>query len=294
MMLATNVDWLDWAPHPEAWVLVGTIVAFAVYVVRVIEPKVVATGEPPITTAQKRWFLLGISLLWIASDWPLHDLGERYLYAMHMTQHLLITFVVPPIFLLATPAWLFRLMLGEGRFRQFFAKVSRPLVAAIFYNILVILTHWSVVVRLSVTNGPVHYGLHLLLFTSAILAWTPVCAPAREYRCSPPSAMIHLFLMSVIPTIPGGWLANAEGVVYPIYDRDPRMWGISVTQDQQLAGVIMKIMGGFYLWALITAIFFKWMNVDRVKGRKEYRGTLVSVEKEVLKDLSPVGAPQKD
>jgi putative membrane protein len=202
-----------------------------------------------------------------------------------MLQHLIITFVVPPVFLLAMPAWLFRLMIGHGRFQRFFKFMSRPLPAAIFYNLLVILTHWSVTVRLSVTNGPLHYLLHLLMFASALLAWTPVCAPAHEYRCSRPAAMIYLFALSVIPTIPGGWLANAEGVVYPVYDRDLRLWGVSVTEDQQMAGVTMKVLGGFYLWALITVIFFKWMNSDKApsgsestgSGSSRYRGKLVSV-----------------
>ena len=216
---------------------------------------------------------------WFAADWPLHDLGEDYLYALHMLQHLIITFVVPPVFLLAMPAWLFRFMIGDGGFKRFFTFMSRPLPAAIFYNLVVILTHWSVTVRLSVTNGPVHFLLHLIVFGSALLAWTPVCAPAPEYRCSRPAAMIYLFCLSVIPTIPGGWLANAEGVVYPVYDREPRLWGISVTEDQQMAGVTMKVVGGFYLWALITVIFFKWMNAERTKdgsGNARYRGKLVS------------------
>lgn len=278
-MYATIVEWIRWTPHPETWLLIGSVIAFGGYTAKVIEPKAVAAGEPPISARQRAWFVAGVLLLWFAADWPLHDLGEDYLYALHMLQHLIITFVVPPVFLLAMPAWLFRFMIGDGGFKRFFTFMSKPLPAAIFYNLVVILTHWSVTVRLSVTNGPVHFLLHLIVFGSALLAWTPVCAPAPEYRCSRPAAMIYLFCLSVIPTIPGGWLANAEGVVYPVYDREPRLWGISVTEDQQMAGVTMKVVGGFYLWALITVIFFKWMNAERIKdgsGSARYRGKLVS------------------
>ena len=49
-------------------------------------------------------------LLWVAADWPVHDIGEQYLYLVHMSQHLVLTLVVPPVMLLATPEWLARLV----------------------------------------------------------------------------------------------------------------------------------------------------------------------------------------
>ena len=47
-------------------------------------------------------------------------------------------------------------------------------------------------------------------------------------------------------------------MVYSAYNHLPRMWGISVTNDQQIAGVIMKIGGSIYLWTIITVKFFRW------------------------------------
>ena len=32
--------------------------------------------------------------MFLASDWPLHDVAEGYLYSAHMVQHLLLTLVV--------------------------------------------------------------------------------------------------------------------------------------------------------------------------------------------------------
>ena len=42
-----------------------------------------------------------------------------------------------------------------------------------------------------------------------------------------------------VPTVPGAWLTFAEGVVYSAYDIPVRVWGISVTSDQQVAGLLM-------------------------------------------------------
>ena len=68
----------------------------------------------------------GIVLLWLAADWPIHDIGEQYLYFVHMIQHLVLTLVVPPVMLLATPEWLARLVVGEGRVDAHRARAGSP------------------------------------------------------------------------------------------------------------------------------------------------------------------------
>ena len=98
----------------------------------------------------------------------------------------------------------------------------------------------------------------MLLVITALPWWMPVCGPIPEWRQSLPAQMVYLFLMSVVPTVPGAWLTFADGAVYKVYDIPQRMWGISVTQDQQAAGLIMKLGGGAYLWTLITMLFFRW------------------------------------
>ena len=36
------------------------------------------------------------------------------------------------------------------------------------------------------------------------------------------------------------------------------MFGLTITDDQQMAGVIMKLVGGGFLWLVITIRFFQW------------------------------------
>ena len=102
----------------------------------------------------------------------------------------------------------------------------------------------------------VRYLIHVLLFTTAILMWIPVVSPIPELRLSLPGQMFYLFLMSIIPTIPAAWLTFAEGNVYKHYDDGYLMWGVSVQSDQQAAGLIMKLIGGFYLWLIIVFKFY--------------------------------------
>src|SRR3546814_17210322 len=71
---------------------------------------------------------------------------------------------------------------------------------------------------------------------------------------------MDLFVTALVPTVPVAWLVFAEGAVYSVYDKTDRMFGISVTSDQQVAGAIMKLGAGTYLWIVIAGLFFRCSN----------------------------------
>jgi len=250
-----NADPWRYQQHLEIWVLIiGLIIAF-VYAIRVLGPKVVPNGDV-ISRKQIRIFSLMIVLLLISTDWPMHDIAEEYLYSMHMLQHTILTYIIPPLALLATPEWLFRLLVGQGRTYRVIRFLTRPVIAAVTYNAVLLITHIPALVNRSAAGGPLHYSLHVLLVFSALMLWTPVCGPAKEWRMSYGAMMTYLFCTSLVPSIPAGWLTFAEGSVYNHYDTPIRVWGMSVLSDQQLAGGIMKLGGAVFLWALIITIFF--------------------------------------
>ncbi len=255
----------EFEAHPAVWLLIAGIVALGYYAVRHIGPMVVPDGQEIVTKRQKRCFALAVFLLWVAADWPMHDIAEEYLYSVHMAQHLLIAFIVPPLFLLAMPEWLARLIVVDGgAVSRVLRVLTRPILAAVIFNALQILSHWGAVVNLSVENGVFHYTIHLAVFFSALLMWFCVVGPLPELQISEPAKMVYLFASSIVPTVPAGWLTFAEGVVYSAYDHADPLWGISPTDDQQAAGAVMKVVGGFYLWALITIRYFRFTS-----GRRE-------------------------
>jgi putative membrane protein len=285
--VAAAADYWRWVPHPEVWLLVGSIVGLYIYAARVIGPKVVPAGTPAVTRNQWRSFTFGIVLLWLATDWPVHDIGEQYLYFVHMSQHTVLTLVMPPLLLMATPEWLARLVVGQGRVDRWVHKLARPVPAALAFNALALLSHWQNVVNLASENGTFHYGMHTAIVLTAFLLWVPVCGPFPELRISVPAQMIYLFITSIVPTVPGAWLIFAEGAVYRVYDIPDRLFNISVTTDQQVAGAIMKLAAGTYLWVVITVKFFLWsaknQRADRaasIARRQERILTTADVEAE--------------
>ena len=250
------VDPLAFQWHPEVWLLVGFLTAAYVYMVRVIGPKAVGPGQPVVTRTNIVTFVGAMLLLWASSDWPLHDISEEYLYSAHMVQHMSLSYFVPPLALMATPTWLARVLLGDGGLYRTVKWFAHPVVAGVLFNASVMILHIPMLVNESVQNGPLHYLLHVMVVSTSLLMWMPVCGPVPEFRIGVAGAMIYLFLQSVVPTVPAAWLTFAEGVVYQAYDTPVRLGGISVVDDQQLAGAIMKTAGGLYLWAIIIFLFF--------------------------------------
>jgi hypothetical protein len=47
------------------------------------------------------------------------------------------------------------------------------------------------------------------------------------------------------------------------------MIGVDPVVDQRIAGLTMKIIGGFILWGFIAALFFRWNKQDSLTGSDE-------------------------
>ncbi len=265
----TAVELTRWVPHPDVWLLIGGLSILYGYAGRVIGPKVVPAGTAAVTRSHRRWFVVGVLLLWAAADWPVHDIGEERLYFVHMVQHLALMLLIPPILLMATPEWLARLVVGDGRVNAIMRRLARPVPAGAVFAALTLVSHAPVIVNTAASNGLFHYGVHAALVTSAVLFWLPVCGPFPELRISVPAQMIYLFVASLVPTVPGAWMVFADGAVYSTYDIPARLWGISVTSDQQVAGAIMKLVGGTYLWVIITGLFFRWAAGQAAPDHRE-------------------------
>ncbi|MBM3671295.1 MAG: cytochrome c oxidase assembly protein [Actinobacteria bacterium] len=281
----------DWHPHPDIWLLVAVITVGYWLIVRHVGPRCVRAGESPVTRLQVVCFGLGVAALWVAADWPVHDVAEGSTYSVHMVQHLLISMVATPLLLLGTPGWLARWMLRPpGPLFRATRSLSRFLPALIIFNLVLVLTHWPVLVNESIASHPLHFAVHVLIFVSSLVVWMPVLSPLPEIpRLAPPTRAVFLFLQSIVPTIPASFLTFGQTPLYRVYEGLPHIWGLSTLEDQQTAGLIMKLGAGSLLWLLIAVIFFKWAaDEDR---RNEPRQIRRELERE-LEQMRTAGAEQ--
>jgi len=259
---------LPWHPHADVWFVFASLAVGYLVLCRRHRER---TGEPT-PRRRKVLFLTGVGLLWVASDWPIHDLAEQRLYAAHMVQHMVYTLIAAPLLVTGVPAWLWRSIVSPRPVEVVFRFLTRPLVALIFFNGVLLFTHWPAVVAASVGSESTHFLLHVLVVGSAIVMWWPVVSPLPELPAlSPPGQMIYLFLQSLAPTIPASFLTFGRSPLYQVYEAFPRIWGITALNDQLMAGLIMKLIGGFILWGVIAAIFFRWAAREQRGGWDELK-----------------------
>ncbi len=260
---------LAWHPHADIWVAVVALAVGYAMAIRFWGDKA-PPGEPAITAKQASLFYSGVLILWLAADWPLHDVSERSLLSAHMVQHLILTFIVPPLLLWGMPKWLLRKLLPKGPIFSTVRFLTRPLIAFAIFNGLILITHWPTIVNASLDSLPLHLSVHWLLIGSAILMWWPVIAPLPELATlSEPGKMFYLFMQSILPTVPASFLTFATAPTYTSYEGLPHLWGLSTLHDQQIAGLLMKIGGGLLLWGAIAYIFFKWQASDTTEDAQE-------------------------
>jgi putative membrane protein len=249
--------------HLDVLAILGGLTAAYLVAVRRHER---ATGER-LEPGRRARFLGGVAALLAGAMWPIHDLAEGALYSVHMVQHMLFTFVAAPLLVAGTPAWMWRGLLRPAPLRRAWAFLTRPLVALILANAVLLFIHWPAVVELSVRSELAHFSLHTLLLGSAIVMWWPVLSPLPELPpISRPGQLLYLFFQSLAPTIPASFLTFGSTPLYPIYATFPRIWGIDPLTDQMIAGLVMKLVGGAILWVMIAAIFFRWGKEETTEG----------------------------
>jgi putative membrane protein len=252
-----------WHPHPDVWLLLGGV--WVAYLLAVRRHGLSAPDTDPHERRKRTTlFTAGMGLLWFASEWPMHDLAEGYLYSAHMVQHMVYTLVAAPLLVAGIPAWMWRAILRPRAIGRLFGFATRPVVALIVFNAVLLFTHWPEVVEASVGSEPLHFSLHVLIVSSAIVIWWAVMSPLPERPALPlPGQLLYLFLQSLAPTIPASFLTFGQTLLYPVYGTFPRIWGISAATDQLVAGLIMKLGGGLILWGFIVVVFFNWHARER-------------------------------
>jgi putative membrane protein len=273
--------------HLHLDVLFVVLVLEGVYLWAVFRlgPRVLPSGEEAVSRRQLVWFTGGAAMLLIASEWPIHDLSEQYLFSVHMVQHTLIALVAPPMLLLGLPAWLLRRIISPRPIHAVLSRLTRPLIALVLFNGVIVVTHWPLVVNGMLEHHAMHLVGHIVLFGTATLMWWPVISPLPEMpTLSYPGRMVYLFLQSIVPTVPASFLTFGSTPLYSFYEHAPRIWGWSALTDQTIAGLVMKLVGGLILWSVIGVLFFMWYQLEQRDGWDELQWR--DVEREIRSEIS--------
>lgn len=258
----------DWRLDPS--ILLGILSLAMVYTLGVALPRRARAG-------QILSFYLGLLVLFAALESPLDTLGDTYLFSLHMAQHLLLVLVVPPLLLYGTPEWVLRPVLDLPVAGAVARRLTRGPVAFAVYNVVFALAHLPVFFDLTLRSEGMHIAEHLLFIGTGVLAWWPILSPVTAVpRLSYPFQMLYLFLATLPCSLVGALITLSGDVLYSPYAAAPRLWGVSVQGDQQIAGLTMWIGGSLYYFFAFTVVFFAWSQHDEPERRKRPRLYVVS------------------
>lgn len=256
----------DWRLALTAWVWWPSVVAgittlTIAYLAAVGPLRERFPGSSPLSRSQVRWYLLGLGVILFALVSPLDVLGDEYLFSAHMTQHVLITLVAPPLLLLGTPGWLLRPALSLRGVALLARALTHPLVAFALFDANLIFWHLPALYDATLHSEPIHVAEHLLFMSAAVIAWWPILSPLAELpRLSYPRQILYLFLQALPMTVLSAVITFAPFPLYEAYIEAPRLFGLSVMADQEIAGLIMWMPGGMVYFVAMTIVFFRWTS----------------------------------
>ena len=224
-------------------------------------------------------YLGALLLLAIALMSPIDVLAAQLL-TMHMVQHVLLIMVIPPLLLLANPLpfilWglpkrarlrVGRLFSNESSVRHILERITGPGVVWIAFVVVYWGWHDPAAYNLALRSAFFHDLEHLTFFLVAMLYWWHVVgAGPRIHRPLSAFGRFGYSLSAIPPNILVGMaIVFASGTIYTYYDSMPRLWGLTVIEDQRIAGAIMWVLGSMMYMIAALVLVARWLQSEEKK-----------------------------
>lgn len=270
--------------HPGMMVL--TLILAIIYL-EVIGPlRPLFPGSKKVSSKQKTFFFSSLILLYIAQGSPI-DLYAHVMFSAHMVQMSMFLLMFPPLMLLGLPDWLLRAIFRLPVLGWIAKKGIHPIVSTLLFNGVFSLYHVPAVFDYAMLHEVFHLTYSGVLLTTAFFMWFSLISPLEEMkRLSGLQKMGYIFANGVLITPACALIIFAGDTLYATYT-DPALWAemlrvcvpgtgsfdgsvgpsqlswFSPLQDQQLGGVLMKIIQEIVYGVALTAVFVEWVRYER-------------------------------
>jgi cytochrome c oxidase assembly factor CtaG len=210
-------------------------------------------------------FYAGLVVLVVAIDSPVDWAAGRHFW-VHMTQHVLLMMVAPPLLLLGRP-WprlikplprglrlpVAREVLAGATLspaRGVTRGLASPVPAFILFNGTLLAWHIPALYDLTLRDGPVHELEHALFVGTAMLLWVHLLPSAR-----PQLSEVARVAYGTGALLVSWLLAVVLGVAsHPLYSAYPSL------TDQQIAAGIMWVPGSIPFCIALFYAAYRWLD----------------------------------
>ena len=232
-------------------------------------------------------FMAGLAVVAVATQSGIGTYDD-VLFWDHMTQHLLLIMVAPPLLVVGQPVTLL-LHASRNPLHTWVKRAVRsrvvggltwPLLGIAAYAATIVGTHLTGLVSGVMRNEAAHSAEHALYLIVGYLFFLPLLGrePIR-WRLSYPMRLIALVVIMPVDTFTGVILGLANTGIAGL---PRRSWGPSPVEDVQWGGALMWIGGDAIMLALTMLMFLIWSR-DSLGDRN--LGWLESVRRARLASL---------
>lgn len=276
-----------WSPYFLIFI-VGLAVAY--YLITTVYRKKLGGSNKP-SGKQQAYFYIGLLLLYLVKGSPI-DLLSHIMLTAHMIQMAIFYFIFPIFIYKGIPKWIWERVVDFKYVKPIFTFMTKPLIALLVFNVLFSIYHMPAIFDFSKASQFAHSSISVILLIFAFIMWWPIVSPIKEMdTLKPLLKMAYLVASAAIITIACALLIFASNPVYSAYTSEgawlqalslcvpgdvldglqftlsgPEMFSpLSIMEDQQLGGIIMKFVQEIVYGILLARIFFKWFSKRNLK-----------------------------
>jgi putative membrane protein len=283
-----------WSPY----FLLILIAVTAIYFLIATKYRKRFIGSEALSKKQGSLFILSIVLLYAIKGSPF-DLMAHLMFYVHMIQMAVLVLVIPPLFILGIPDWMWRKLFSLKGIGSLLTLFTKPLLALILFNGFFSFYHVPIIFDHIMPNIWLHAGYSILLFIVAVFMWWPLINQLPEQQTlSGIKKVGYIFADGILLTPACALIIFAPTPIYATYS-DPNLWGqmmslcvgtstfaslnlsgpqlfssMSLLNDQQLGGVLMKIIQEIIYGVILAHVFFEWYDKDKADSEQELKQTL--------------------
>ncbi len=272
-----------WSPYFMLFVLLLTIGYFYI----TVKQRHKFEDSEPLKVKEGVAFIIAMILLYIVKGSPV-DLIAHIMFSFHMVQMAFLYLIIPIILIIGIPNWVWRRIIQHRLIHWLFRFFTRPLIALFMFNGFFSIYHIPLIMDAVKMNIFLHAGYTIFLFVLAIFLWWPLINTLEgQYQLHGLKKLGYIIGDGVLLTPACALIIFAPDAMYATYT-DGEMWlkamelcvpgatlsGLTISgpelftdmpakEDQQLGGVLMKIIQEIVLAVMLARIFFEWYRKEQ-------------------------------
>nr|WP_285858853.1 cytochrome c oxidase assembly factor CtaG [Bhargavaea ginsengi] len=276
-----------WSPY----FFLTLVVLFLVYLAITVKWRDRFEGSESLSRSELIYFSAGMLLVYVTKGSPIDLLGH-ILFSMHMVQMAVLLLIAAPFLIKGIPVWIWRKVFALPVLGHILRVITKPLISVIVFSAMFSVYHLPMILDTIKLSIPLHALFSITLFISALCLWWPLLndsdfAPrlkqglhkiayiiSSAILITPACALIifvdtpvyetyqsgEAWLMSMALCVPASTLSALSGTGLS----GPEVFtNMPILYDQQMGGVIMKILQEIIYGVVLGKIFLSWFRHER-------------------------------